>query len=89
VDAILPGYRRNAQPRLLHLLYHDLLEIGSLKSVFPFEPFLVDMEKGFKMILHAPVIIGRLRVPWTIHSGGCYHDIPPLRKTDRRIIVCQ
>jgi hypothetical protein len=53
---------------------NDLREIGSPESVFPFEPFLIDIEKGFKIIIHAPVIIGRLRIPWTINSGGSGHD---------------
>jgi len=64
----------------------DLLYIGTEKSIESFKTFLIDLEKGFKMILHAPVIIGRLRIPWTIHSGGCGHDFSPLRKSDRRII---
>lgn len=41
----------------------DLLDIGAKKSILPFKPCLVDLEKGFKMILYAPVIIGRLWIP--------------------------
>jgi len=59
---------------------NDLLKIGSPESVFLFEPFLVDLEKGFKMVLHAPVIIGKLRVPWTVNSGWRGHDFSPLKK---------
>jgi hypothetical protein len=65
---------------------NDLLEIGTEKSILPFKSFLINLEKGFKMILHAPVIIGRLRVPWTVDSGGSGHDFSPLRKSDRYII---
>jgi hypothetical protein len=34
-----------------------ILEIRPEKSVFPFIPSLIDMEKSFKMILHLSVII--------------------------------
>ena len=36
----------------------DLLDIGTEKSILPFKSFLINLEKSFKMILHAPVIIG-------------------------------
>ena len=48
----------------------DLLEIGAEKSIWPFKPFLVYLDKGFKMILDAPVVIGRLRIPGTVYGGG-------------------
>jgi hypothetical protein len=64
----------------------DLLDIGAKKSILPFKPLLIDLEKGFKMILHAPVIIGRLWIPWTVNGGGSGHDFSPLRKSDRHII---
>ena len=61
----------------------DLLDIGTEKSIVPFKSFLINLAKGFKIILHAPVIIGSLRVPWTVDSGGSGHDFFPLRKSDR------
>ena len=64
----------------------DFLDIGTEKSILPFKSFLINLEKGFKMILHAPVIVGRLRVSWTIHSGGSSYDFSPLRISDREII---
>ena len=45
---------------------NNLLEIGAVESVLTFEPFFIDLDKVFKMVLHALVIIGRLWVPWTI-----------------------
>jgi hypothetical protein len=38
------------------------------------------------MILNAPVIIRKLRVPGTISSGGSGHDFSPLRKSYRSTI---
>jgi hypothetical protein len=64
----------------------DLLDIGTEKSIVPFKSFLINLAKGFKMILHAPVIIGSLRVPGTVDGGGSGHDFFPLRKSDRHII---
>jgi hypothetical protein len=34
-----------------------------------FEPFLIDLQKGFKMILCALVIKGRLWVPCAVDGG--------------------
>jgi hypothetical protein len=48
---------------------NDLLEVRPPEPVRPFEPFLVELNKGLKMLLHAPVIIRRLRVPGTVNSG--------------------
>jgi hypothetical protein len=64
----------------------DLLDIGTEKSIESFKTFLVDLEKGFKMILHAAVVIRRLRITRAINGGGCGHDFSPLRKSDRHII---
>jgi hypothetical protein len=48
---------------------NDLLTVGTPKPVRPFELFFVDLNKGLKMVFHAPVIIRRLRVPGTINGG--------------------
>jgi hypothetical protein len=48
---------------------NDLLYIGTEKSILPLKSFLINLAKSFKMILHAPVIIGSLRVPGTVDSG--------------------
>jgi len=49
---------------------NDLMYIGMGKTIQFFEPFLIDLERGFKMILYALVIIGRLWVPCTIDGDG-------------------
>ncbi len=64
----------------------DLLDIGTEKSILPFKPLFIDLEKGFKMILHAQVIIGILRVPGTVDGVGSGREFSPVRKSDRRII---
>jgi hypothetical protein len=40
---------------------NELLEIWAPEQVLTVKPFLMDLEKGFKMILHTPAVIGR---PW-------------------------
>jgi hypothetical protein len=35
------------------------------------------------MVLHTPVIIGRLRIPGTINGGRSGHDSSPPRKSRR------
>jgi hypothetical protein len=65
---------------------NDFLDIGAEKSIEPFKPLFIDLNKGFKMIFDAPVIIGRLRIPGTINGGGSGHDFSPMRKSDRHII---
>jgi hypothetical protein len=57
----------------------DLLDIRTEKSIESFKTFLIDLEKGFKMILHTPVIIGRLRIPCTIDGGREGHELSPSR----------
>jgi len=48
---------------------NDLSKVGTPKPVRPFELSFVDLNKGRKMVFHAPVIIGRLRVPGTVNGG--------------------
>jgi hypothetical protein len=43
-----------------------------------FIPFLVYLEKDFKMILHAPVIIGRLRIPGMVNDNVSGYDFSAL-----------
>jgi hypothetical protein len=64
----------------------DFLDIGTEKPILSFEPFLVDLEKGFKMVLRTTVIIRRLRVPGMINGGRIGHDFSLLRKSDQHLI---
>ncbi|MEK7359673.1 MAG: hypothetical protein AAB422_04800 [Planctomycetota bacterium] len=43
---------------------------------------IIDLDEGFKIVLHAAVIIRILRISWTINSGRSGHDFSPLRKSD-------
>jgi hypothetical protein len=68
------------QVAAVQITLNDLLEIGAPETVLPFEPFLIDLDKGFKMIFHTPVIIRRLRISGAINGGGSRHDFSPLEK---------
>ena len=48
---------------------NDLLEVGPPEPVPPFEPLLVDLNKGLKMVFHTPVIIGGLGFPGAVNGG--------------------
>ena len=67
---LVNAYTRAAQFEALPAeASYRLQKVGVLLHVRPFEPLLVDLNKGFKMVLHAPVIIRRLRVPGTVNGG--------------------
>jgi hypothetical protein len=57
----LPGQNRGAghhTPRA----GNDLLELGSLEPVRLFEPLLVDLRKGLKMVHHTAVLVRRITI---------------------------
>jgi len=56
------------QVATVQVAVNDLLEVRPPEPVRPFERLLVDLNKGLKMVLHAPVIIRRLRVPGTVNG---------------------
>jgi hypothetical protein len=66
---------------------NDLLDVGSVESILSFKPILVELNEGFTMLLAAPVVIGRLRIPGTVNGARSGHDFSPLRKSDRDIIL--
>ena len=61
-----------------------LLDIGPPESVLPGEMFIIDLDKGLKIVLHAAVIIGQLGIPGAIDSGRKGHDLSPLRISCRQ-----
>ena len=65
VSAIFAFYAGEAivQISVIEIAVDDLLNIGTEKSILLFKLFLINLEKGFMMILHAPVVVGRLRIP--------------------------
>jgi hypothetical protein len=73
IPALHPG-KAVVQVATVQVAVNDLLEVRPPEPVRPFEPLLVDLNKGLKMVLHAPVIIRRLRVPGTVNGGRSgYH----------------
>jgi hypothetical protein len=53
----------------LQVAVNDLLEVRPPEPVRTFEPLLLDLYKGLKMVLHSPVIIRRFRVPGMVNGG--------------------
>ena len=48
--------------------------------------FIIDLDKGFKIVLHAAVIIGQLLIPGAIDSGSKGHDLSPPRTSCRHYL---
>jgi hypothetical protein len=80
IPALHPG-KAVVQVATFQVAGNDLLKVGTPKPVWPFEPLLIDLKKGLKMVLHAPVIIRRLRVPGMVNGGRSGHDSSPPRKS--------
>jgi hypothetical protein len=68
IPALYPG-KAVVQVATFQVAVNDLLEVETPEPVRPFEPLLVDLNKGLKMVLHAPIIIRRLRIPGTVNGG--------------------
>lgn len=67
----------------VQVLIHDIPEIRTEESVGPLKLLFVPLDKGFKMIPDATVIIGGLRISEPINGGWDSHDSSPPRKTGR------
>jgi len=67
----------------IEITIDHLLNIGPPESILPGEVFVVDHDKGFKIILYAAVVIRILRVAGAINGGRGGHDSSPPRKTGR------
>jgi hypothetical protein len=73
IPALHPG-KAVVQIATFQVAGNDLLKVGPPEPVPPFEPLLVYLNKGFKMVFHAPVIIGRLGIPGAVDAGRSrYH----------------
>jgi hypothetical protein len=68
IRALHPG-KAVVQVATVQVAVNDLLKVGPPEPVPPFEPLLVDLNEGFQLVFHAPVIIRRLRVPGMINGG--------------------
>ena len=69
IRAFHPG-KAVMQVAAFQIAVNDLLEVRPPEPVPPFEPLLVDLNKGLQMIFHAPVIIGSLGIPGAVNGGG-------------------
>jgi hypothetical protein len=69
IPALHPG-KAVVEVATFQVAVNDFLEVGTPEPVWPFEPLLVDLNKGLKMVFHAPVIIGRLGIPGAVNGGG-------------------
>jgi hypothetical protein len=69
IPALHPG-KAVVQVATFQVAGNDLLEVGPPEPVPPFEPLLVNLDEGFQMIFHAPVIIGGLGFPGAVNGGG-------------------
>ena len=63
----------------IEITIDHLLDIGPPEAVLSREMFSIDLDKGLKIVLYAPVIIGQLWIPGAINSGKKGHDLSPLR----------
>ena len=68
IPAFYPG-KAVVQVATFQVAVNDLLKVGTPEPVRPFEPLLVNLNKGLRMVLHTPVIIRRLRVPGAVNGG--------------------
>jgi hypothetical protein len=51
------------QVTAIEITIDHLLDIGPPEAVLPGEMIIIDPDKGLEIVLHASVIIGRLRIP--------------------------
>jgi frataxin-like iron-binding protein CyaY len=63
----------------IEIAIDHLLDIGPPESVLPGEMFLIDLDKGLKIILYKAVAVRRLWISWTINGGRTGHDLSPWR----------
>lgn len=58
-----------------------LLDIWPPETVLTSKMLIIDPDEGLKIVLHAAVIIGRLRISGPINGSWGGHDPSPPRKT--------
>ncbi len=68
IPALHPG-KAVVQVATVQVAVNNLLKVRPPEPVRLFEPLLENLNKGLKMVLHASVIIRRLRVPGTVNGG--------------------
>jgi hypothetical protein len=60
-----------------------LLHVGPPETVLPGKMLIVDPDEGLKIVFHAAIIIGCLRISGPINGGWSGHDSSSPRKTGR------
>ena len=68
IPALHPG-KAVVQVPAFQVALNDLLKVGTPEPVCSFEPLLVALNKCFKRVFHAPVIIGGLGIPGAVNGG--------------------
>jgi hypothetical protein len=58
---------------VIQIPINNLLKIRPPESVLPREMFIIDMDKGFKIILYTAVIIRILRAAGSVNGCGQWH----------------
>ena len=80
---ISSGQNRGAdRPRIecgagcIEITVDHLFDIWPSEALLPWETVIVFLHKGFKIILHAVIIIRILRVAWLVKGCGHWHAFP-------------
>jgi len=68
IPALHPG-KPVVQISTVQVAVNDLLEVRPPEPVSPFKMLFVDLDEALEVVLHASVIIRRLRVPGTVNGG--------------------
>jgi len=68
----------------IKITMNHLLNIGTPESVLPGKMIVIDPDKGLEIVLHAAVVIRRLRFSRTIRDGRKRHDLSPKKRTSCR-----
>ena len=68
IPALHPG-KAVVQVATVQVAVNDLLEVGPPEPVRPFKMLFIDLDEALEVVLHAPIIIRRLRVPGTVNGG--------------------
>ena len=56
------------QNAAVQIAVNDLFNVGAKETVLPFEPLVIDLFEGLKMVLHALVIWRVLRIALAIYG---------------------
>ena len=93
VEDKLDAGKAVVQIAAVEITVDHLFDIGPPEAVISGKPVVINLHEGFKVILHAAVITGSLRISVPINGGWDSHDPSPPRKAGRRLqnvrSICQ